>query len=265
MPDYGAPPVVEASLGIQFDGLPNYNSLHAADFWADIKNEFPAVQEMAPLDPSFETFGLSDGAIRQHQIQLIQAPIQPRFFFVSADGSELVQLQRDRLSFNWRKRDNNSEYPRYPYVRQKLAAQLGNLQNWIKRNSLGELVPNQCEAVYVNRVPLRDGDGKQCGLSHFFPWLEGLKGRTEDGAFAFRRRLNDDEGNPVARLSFDLRYGTDQVGEREAQMLLLVRGRPRDPNIDACLDLIDAEREVIVETFTDVTSSSAHTIWNRQK
>lgn len=265
LPDYAVPPVVESSVGIQFDGLVNYRSLDAARFWSRIKAEFPGIEEMPPLEPAFETFGASDGAFRQPQLQILPAPIQPRYFFVSQDGGELVQLQKDRLSFNWRKRNEDAPYPRYPHVKDRLREQLGHLYAWAEEGKLGQIAPTQCEAVYVNRIPLKDASGNQCGLSYIFPWLEGLKGRTEDGTFLFRRRLNDESGEPVARLSFDLRYGTDHLGEREAQLVLLVRGRPKESTIEASLELVDAEREVIVQTFTELTAGTAHCIWGRHQ
>jgi hypothetical protein len=129
---------------------------------------------------------------------------------------------------------------------------------------LGEITPTQAEALYVNRIPLRDTNGNDCGLSFYFPWLEGLKGKTEDGTFAFRRRLNDQNGKPVARLYFDLKYGTDQLGSREARLLLLVRGKPIEQTIQGCIELIDAQREVIVRTFTEMTAETAHSIWGRR-
>lgn len=265
LPDYESPPVVELSVGVQFDGLTNYHSLDAGSFWERIKGDFPVIEEMPPLEPAYETFGPRNGAFRQPQLQISPAPIQPRFCFISRDGTELVQLQKDRIFFNWRKVDGAGRYPRYPYVRRQLRDQLGHLYAWAETNRLGEINPTQCEAVYVNRIPLQDADGNQCGLSHFLPWLEGLKGRTEDGAFAFRRRLNDESGRPTARLSFDLRYGTDQMGQREAQLVLLVRGRPAEPDLESSLELIDAEREVIVQTFTDITAEPAHRIWGRRQ
>lgn len=265
LPDYVSPPVVESSVGIQFDGLTSYHSLHAADFWRAVQADYPVVEEKPPLDPVFETFGPSDGAFPEPQFHVLAGPIQPRFFFIAKDGSELIQLQRDRLFFNWRKTEKANNYPRYPHVRAKLEQHLDQLYAWATRNRLGEVVPTQCEAVYVNKIPLHDADGNECGLSHVFPWLAGLKGRTEDGAFVFRRRLHDEEGTPIARLAFNLRYGTDEFGKREAQLLLSVRGRPKEPTIDGCLELIDAEREVIVQTFTEVTADTAHQMWERRQ
>jgi len=266
LPEYAAPPVAETTVGIQFDGLDAYNSLAAADFWAEVKAQFPAVEERQPLEPAFETFGPSDGANAVARIEMVTEVIQPRFFFVSKDEAQLIQLQRDRLFYNWRRTDAALEYPRYSHVRGCLSENLDRLYRWAARLELGEVVPTQCEAVYVNRIPLADAEGNKCGLSFIFPWLNGLKGMTEDGIFRFRRRLNDETGQPVARLNFDLRYGTDEEGGREAHLMLAVRGRPSELlTKEACLAFIDAEREVIVRTFTEVTSEDAHKLWERTR
>lgn len=265
LPEYAAPPVVETSVGIQLDGLHGYNSLAVAAYRSEIISEFPLLEELAPLDPAYETFGPGDSRLAQPQIQLIAGAVQPRFCFIAANGSELVQIQRDRLFYNWRKTQKGEAYPRYLHVRQRLQSQLGRLSDWAKKERIGEPVPTQCEVIYVNRIPLSDADGNSCGLSFIFPWLKGLKGMTEDGSFQFRRRLQNEAGEPVARLNFNLRYGTDEAGGREALLQLHVRGRPSDSTLSGCLQMIDAEREVIVRTFTEVTSEDAHKLWERKQ
>jgi uncharacterized protein (TIGR04255 family) len=264
LPNFGAPPLVETSLGIQFDGLASYTSLAAADFRTLLRSDFPIVEEHPPLEPTFETFGPADSNLSNPRLEIIQTPVSPRFFFISSDGSELVQLQRDRLFFNWRQVNRDQIYPRYGYVRDRLKTQLVRLEQWARDGHLGIVNPTQCEALYLNRMPLRDASGAQCGLSHIFPWFAGLAGTTEDGVFTYRRRLLNDGGEPVARLSFNMRYGTDEEGNREAQLFLIVRGRPEESSIDGCLSFIDAARAVIVHTFTEITSPEAHRIWDRK-
>jgi uncharacterized protein (TIGR04255 family) len=264
LPNFGAPPLVETSLGIQFDGLVNYTSLAAADFRKLLEMEFPLVEEHPPLDPTFETFGPGDSKLSNLRLEIVQAPVSPRFFFVSTDRTELVQLQRDRLFFNWRQTEKQESYPRYAYVRERLKTQLLRLEEWARDAKLGSVAPTQCEALYLNRMPLRDASGDQCGLSYVFPWFSGLAGTTEDGAYNYRRRLLNDKNEPVARLFFNMRYGTDAEGNREAQLFLIVRGRPEDSSIEGCLSFIDAARAIIVHTFTEITSAEAHKMWDRK-
>lgn len=262
LPEYETPPVIETSIGLQFEGLSGYQSLDAASFHARIRDKFPRVEEHPPMDPAFETFGPRSSLLGTPQLQLIQAAIQPRYFFLNEDGSELVQLQRDRLFYNWRKR--GAEYPRYAHVRATLLQLLESFSSWASDESLGTPIPTQVEAVYVNAIPLVDSEGSGCGLSFIFPWLKGLRGMTEDGLFQFRRRLLDEAGEPVARLNFSLRYGTDEGSARSAQLMLHVRGHPAGPSFENCVSMIDAQREVIVRTFTEITSPSAHALWRRR-
>ena len=265
LPEYNLPPVIETSLGIQFDGLEGYTSLSASQFWDLIRAEYPVVEENKPLEPAFETFGPSDGQATHFRLEFVAGVIQPRYFFIKKDGSELVQLQGDRVFYNWRRTEKGEPYPRYTHVRARLAEHLDHLWRWAADCRLGKVVPTQCEAVYVNRVPLANAQGQECGLSFIFPWLNGLKGKTEDGTFRFRRRLNDEQGEPVARLIFDLRYGSDKDGAREAHLILTVRGHPKDQTRGGCLDFIDSARDVIVRTFTDITSPEAHSLWERTR
>jgi uncharacterized protein (TIGR04255 family) len=257
--------VVETSLGIQFEGLDGYRSLSAAGYWERIRDRYPNLEEHPPLDPRFETFGPSNGQLGQPQFQLIQGAIQPRYLFLSNAGDEIVQLQADRLFFNWRKRSATHVYPRHSYVRGILKERLDDLWQWSEHLGLGEVHPTQCEAIYVNRIPLKDGGGAHCQLSYIFPWLKGLMGTatTEGGTFRTRRRLLGETGQPVARLHLTLRYGTDADGDREALLHLHVRGQPLSPTMDGCLDMIDAQRAIIVRTFAEITSAEAHAIWER--
>lgn len=262
--DYGAPPVVEVTLGFQFEQITGYNSIRAAGFWNILKDEYPNIEEQPPLEPGFETFGANDSAIVATRVELFPASsIQPRFFFANASGSELLQLQRDRLHLNWRGTAAGESYPRYPTLRARFERVLAAHRDWA--SSMGSIVqPTQVEIAYVNRVPLVDENKQPCGLSYLFPWLEGLPGHTENGAFQFRRKLFDESQQPIARLHFTLQYGTDELGQREAQLVFLVRGRPTEATQSHCLAMLDGGRKIIVHTFTMMTSKTAHSLWKMQ-
>lgn len=265
LPEYARAPVVETSIGIQMDALEGYNSIKVASFWDRIKGEFPVVEEHPPLDPAFETFGPGDSQLAAPMFQLLGGLPSPRFFFVSGPSSELVQLQSDRLFVNWRRTTDQPDYPRYARMRALLEQMLAETNAWSQANSVGEIRPTQAESLYINRIPLSDIKGEACGLSHYFPWFHGLPGVTDSGGFGFRRRLLDEEGEPVARLHVNLKYGTNAEQKREAVLSLHVRGRPAVPSIERCLEMIDGQRAIIVRTFTDLTSSDAHALWERTR
>jgi uncharacterized protein (TIGR04255 family) len=265
LPEYGSPPVVETSLGIQFEGLSDFKTLQVATLWDRFRANYPVLEEREPLQPAFETFGPRSNVINAPEIQFHTEPVQPRFFFVSEQGDLLVQFQRDRLAFNWRKRKGAEEYPRYEHIKRKFEEAFTIVCDWANHEGLGMPVPNQAETIYVNFVPLKDAGGQACGLSYFFPLLGGLIGMTEDGLFQFRRRLEDEKGDPVARLNFQLQYGTDEESSRQARLHLHVRGRPATNSFEDALDMIDAERAIIVRTFAEITSDDAGAIWERKR
>jgi uncharacterized protein (TIGR04255 family) len=264
LPEYSRPPVVEVSVGLQFTGLRQYTSLLAVDFYDQVKRDYPNVEEHPPLDPAFEIFG-PGSAIPAARFEIVTGPPQPRFFFLSRDGSELLQFQRDRIHFNWRKVDGKQEYPRYPSVRSNFEKAFKRFSDWTDRHKLGSINVTQCEIAYVNNIPLTDSANEECGLSKLFPWFEGLPGRTEEGNFQFRQRLVDDEGRPAARLTCNLQYGTDPTGHREARLMLLVRGPPGNAGLKHYLEFFDEGRKIIVHTFTNITTDHAHAIWGKTK
>ncbi len=264
LPDFDLPPVAEVSLNLQVDGLTAYNTLHAASFAGAVRPQYPRIEEHAALQPAFETFGAGDGLIADLQIEMIAAPLQPRYFFISPDGNELLQLQRDRIGYNWRKFGDQATYPRYPHIKAEFARQLEHYQTWLATEKLGTPTPVQCEISYVNRIALVDSNGSPSGLSQLLPCLSGLSGQTENGALQFRRQLIDEQDELVGRMHFVLRYGTDDVGDRHAHMVYQVRGRPSRARFEDCIDFLDSGRELIVSTFADMTSPTAHQLWERR-
>ena len=265
LPTYDSPPVVETSLGVQFEGLGDFATLQVASLKAKFARHYPRLEEVDPLPPSFETFGHRSSAINAPQFELITTPPQPRFFFVNEADDELVQFQKDRLAFNWRRR-GELPYPRYEQIRERFRSAYETMCEWADEEGLGLPKPNQSEAIYVNFVPLEDASGRDCGLSHYFPWLgNGLIGMTEDGLFQFRRRLENEAGDPVARLNFQLQYGTDEESARKARLHLHVRGRPDSNDFESALALVDAGRDIIVRTFAAITSEAAGKIWERRE
>ncbi len=266
LPNFASPPVVEVTCGIQFEELANYNNLMLSDFRQIVKSDYSKVEEHPALQPSFETFGASDDQIAQPKFEILNSPVPSRFFLISSDGANLLQIQKDRFHFNWRKSSESQFYPRYDAIQKPFQKALSEFQSWTTDAGLGEVRPTQSEIVYVNRIPLTLDDQEPCGLSDIFDWFEGLEGRTENGSFKFKRKLVDiDAGNsPVGRFYFELDYGTGPGGDREAFLRLTIRGRPTESDISSHLDFIDQGRAIIVQQFARVTSEKARRHWKEE-
>src|SRR5262245_14179865 len=107
------PPVVEVSLAVQFERLPGFHSVHAGLFWTqgDIRSRFPEVEEHAPIDERVEEeHPISEPEVR---VQLLKDPPLPRFLLLNRDRTELLQLQNNRFSHNWKKTKPSDQYVRF--------------------------------------------------------------------------------------------------------------------------------------------------------
>ncbi len=95
------PPLTELVLGIQFPtNLLTSNDIF--NFYKILEEEFPVIQEH-PLLPAFVEDGDESTLITFQQLS------GTRKFFISESGEHLIQLQPNRIIFNWRKSANGNE------------------------------------------------------------------------------------------------------------------------------------------------------------
>lgn len=76
LPEFGAPPLTEAVLGVQFDVIPGFLAPHIGLVWQHFRKSFPLLEEQAPLPPLFETFG-PNPQFMSGMLQLMPGPETP--------------------------------------------------------------------------------------------------------------------------------------------------------------------------------------------
>lgn len=246
---------------MQFSQPKGYQQIYAGEIWNLYRNEYPSVEEQAPLEPTFETFGLSAPS---GQIKLITGASHDRFWFLSPKGDELIQFQNDRLLHNWRKvGDGSNPYPRFEYMIAKYRNELELLQDYMAKLSNTALVINQCEVSYINQIIVDNND--EAKASRWFRFVTFGETEADDFKLGFREIIRDGAGRPQGRLIGEVGNGLSQSGQRVFVFTLTVRGAPREPNIESALEFISKGRELIVKKFADLTSDYAHTKWERCK
>src|SRR5690554_3197923 len=95
------PPINELIIATYFNQLmTNMSSEHIGLFWSRIRREFPKIQQQLPVggDPLFDVHGNDVFPM-------------PRYWFMSDDHANLIQLQKNAFMFNWRRKD--SDYPHF--------------------------------------------------------------------------------------------------------------------------------------------------------
>ncbi|MDQ2803042.1 MAG: TIGR04255 family protein [Pseudomonadota bacterium] len=270
LPSFRHPPLTEAVLSIQFATLVAFQSVHAGLLWSELRNTYPRASEQAPLVSMFETFG---GVPAPHtlmvpQIQAFLSPPTPRFWFEAADGEHLLQIQQDRIIHNWRKRDESRQYPRYEEVRRRLHANVARFGDFLQREGLGTLNPNQCEVTYVNIIDLPDGSDPHQHLEAVTPqwsaWsnkpgLGQLEATTIQMRFVLHAR-----GRPVGRIYANFTPSFPQSDQRPVLHLeVTARGKPEAETVPAAFEFLDMAHEAVVRTFAAVTTPELHKVWER--
>lgn len=245
---------------MQFDALDGLRLVDLRLLWEAFRDEYPIVEE----HPARPPMALAPGDEFQLRFTLAEAAPPPLLWFVSRDGDRLVQVQRDRIVVNWRRRETEP-YPRYAdTVRPMLMEAWHRLESVVNDLELGPLVPNVCDVLYVNMLEADEAAWTSfAGLAEVVaPWSG---------------KHSDDFLPPPAEVGFSVGYDmTDGPGrltvegtplrraDSGAAALLLqltARGPAASGDLAGAVAFLDRGREWIVKGFVSVTTDRMHEYW----
>jgi len=266
LPSYDRPPIVEVAAGASFDRLPAEATAVFGAFWKErLARDFPVVQEQSPHIPPIERFGMSSFA-PELRLQFTQQLPSPRFWFLTETGDELLQLQPDWLSCNWRKVQPDSAYSRWPSRRQKFVEFYTLLDAYLVQSGLNPLTPRQCEVSYINHVfpdkTWRDhGDlHKILNIVNHAETHRGID--AEQATVNFNFTMSNDDGEYIGRLHLFAVPAYIEMNKQPVYRLeLTARGAPLGFGLDGIMEFLDKGRETIVRTFAAVTTSEIQGEW----
>lgn len=267
LPKYGRPPVTEVVCGVYFQSLDDLQVAHVGALWERLRRDFPRTETLPPLPPAVVANGLADFQI-QFQFGPIEASPFPRVWFVSADDATLLQLQRDRLIINWRRRAEDSPYPSYDAIVARLRDVLGLLIGFLKEQSLRTPDLVGVELAYVNALQFgRDLDGP-ADIGSVVPFLAwpppaGSLDRLALSGLSWNAQLDlaDGEGNLHIGLNT-----TQRPSDGKGLVRLDLLARKFSPALEthAIWNWFDLAHASIVTTFSDITSRDVQNrVWER--
>lgn len=153
--DFARPPVDEVVLSVLFQSLDSLLAPHLGQIWKEyMKDGFVQIEEQPPVSPIVEEF---PGRIHVPQLQLLRAPDLARIWFTHEDRSEILQVQRDRFTFNWRKTETNQRYPGFSSIYNKFEGFYNRFCQIIKDMEIGKVTPLQYELTYIDQLKCGDG------------------------------------------------------------------------------------------------------------
>jgi uncharacterized protein (TIGR04255 family) len=265
LPEFQIPPLIEVVLGVQFAPKPPLGSAAAGLFWSRIRDAYPRVEAQPPLPPvspdenSPSALGITIGFIGSQALS--------RHWFLSDDGSRLLQLQPDRFVHNWRKNDEGSVYPRYATVKASFEEGYGELQRFCADENLGEVDPTVCEVTYINHIVTGEewkavGDiGRVLKPLSFDATADAEP--PSQFQLGFQRTITNG-GGPVGRLDVSSQ-SVQRLADNKPMILLTISavGRPTSPDFRGVLDFLDLGHGQVVRSFADLTTPEMHRVWGR--
>src|SRR5712691_7273600 len=148
LPKFGNPPVVEVALSISFEPLERFRSAHAGRLWERIKDQFPATEDQPELPAATEEPGTPALPPRLELMERLRI----RTWFQNSDGTHLLQIQNNRIAYNWKRGPDSQPYPSYEAVEGRFRELLPIWMAFIERESLGKIITTQAEVTYVNHI-----------------------------------------------------------------------------------------------------------------
>jgi uncharacterized protein (TIGR04255 family) len=262
LPNYNNPPVSEVVIGIQFNQMA-ITGAHIGLFWQGLRDEFPKASEHPSLEPKIEFLQPLRFSAPRLEIASWHGS---RYWLTAEDDVQLIQVQSDRLLYNWRRGPRNAAYPHFEALHEKFRSIAENWSNFLKKEGQ-TLALTQWEVTYINHILMPEGQPTLAdALSFWGGELDhALGGAAESGRIEAQRILTEDS-LPWARMYVSITTGVrvDQVPLIALE--LTVRGPPGEKETwETTHDRLLRARRQIVMAFDTLTTPKMHAIWGRQK
>ncbi len=262
-PYYSEPPLVEVSISAQFEPIVEIHLGYLGLIWEIYKDKFPQVQHIDELPHSIEKFGVIKREIPKFKFQ--ENMPYPRVRFTSSDNKSVIQVQRDRFIYNWRRDESPaSEYPRYDSIRSSFLEEFGKFVQFLQNHDLPSLNFNQAELTYVNHI-----DAGQHAIQDVFRdyiidpnYSDNLE--LEHFSTKFQHLITE-EGQKIGRLYTSMDKGNLILDNSSIYRLnFTARSHPLDQSLEGMIKVMDKMRSTINSSFTAITTTNMHEDWNKE-
>jgi uncharacterized protein (TIGR04255 family) len=250
IPSYTTPPLTEVVCGVQFDTLP-LQTRHLGQFWTEVSNEYPLTQDLPPV-PEFGDFP---------SVNILVMPPLRRTFMATSSTEYAIQIQENRLHYNWRKLNPELTYPRFPTVFHRFLESWGLFSDFVRRQGLAEPRPKRYELTYVNELNSLGTLSVEQAIK-LFDWEQieaEFLPKPQGTNIAWSFSLPEQKGT----MNVSTNRFTKPDGRATVVLTLQCSGPSTAENY-SLNEWFDTAHEWIVRGFTDLTTLQAQRIWKRE-
>lgn len=261
-PTFTNPPLTEVICGVVFKKLTKFAIPHVGLLWQEYQPAFQNFLEVPPLEEPQES--ATENSVFMQELSGIPLP---RFWFITNQDDEVIQIQNDRFLYNWKPGNDPTQYPRLESIYGKFQGAYEKFETFITESDLGTLDFIAYELTYSNTISAESGYFGVESLASIVPGMAGqistLDGQVPVGVRCFTRYDIEEIGG----------FGLIEVRTFKKKdtlvpglfLMLTVKGYPVDPLSMSRTAWFQKAREWISRNFTDITSSEVQTnYWGKQ-
>jgi len=260
LPEFARPPVVEVVLDVTFRPIPGFTGAHAGMLFGRLTDRYKRIEVQPPV-PVREEQERPSNAPGRITIQFMNNPT--RTWMVSADETQLLQVQFDRLIHNWRKATED-EYPRYGQVLAEFNQDYDAFTEFLVEQDLPMQPVRQCEVTYINMIPAAEAWETHADFANVFRWgtitSPDLPELESCGAEQ-HHVVRGEQGEFIGRLYIKAEPGLIDEETPAYQLSMTFRGAPGP---GGHVPFFDIGRRTIVKAFAAVTTEEMHKVWGRR-
>lgn len=260
LPDYERPPVNEVVIGLSF-GQFKLSQAHIGLFWSRIRDRYPDLREVPPLQSVIERF---DNEATGASIEMVDLPPTRRSWFIGTEPQWLLQVQDDRVLHNWRRVTDTDRYPHFEACLERFQSAWSALQTMIAKEKLGEPDVVQLEVSYINHIAVGEGWNDLADVGLVLPdlqWRPTPRWLPTAETFAWQTTFR----LPLerARLHIKVQHALRNRDRKPVLVCeLTVRGMPAQLTMQ---EWMLGARAACVNAFADVIASDLQkSVWGRR-
>jgi len=262
--DRQAPPVNEVALAVGFapeDLLLGPLLPQVLGPWFQDRDQITIAP---PYEMPLETPSGQDawsGNAPPFEIRAIATP-EPRYWITSGGDVYVLQVQRDYIALNWRRRNPTQEYVHFDALRARFADILSTVQGNLA--AMGRaLAPNKAELTYVNLIEPNEIWSSPSETHHLLNLRFPDEDDYEQISLSYAKEMRNESGAFVGRLRVNLQPSTDWATQQARLNLNLTArsGQLTSKTAEDALDFLDVAHELANETFLGLLTDEAAANW----
>ena len=262
--DFARPPVEEVVLSVLFNPLDRLLAPHLGEIWQEFKKDgFVHIVEQPPVVPAVEM----PVSAQEAQLRIGYVPPLARIWFIHETDTEIIQVQRDRFTFNWRKTEPHPVYPGFTAICEKFEDFYSRFGKVIKNMQIDEVTPLQYELTHINQLRHGESWNTLDDIGKIYPLF--IHSPQTQAFWSGMESVNFHASFPVADLHGRLHLALSNRIKLPEELQTLqtdftVRGFPEGTE-DAVIAWFKSARDHIRAKFVSMFSDDIQTrIWGRK-